>query len=139
MGAPGEADLGPLTCCRTPPLSTRPRGLQSAHAARSVGLRGSGEVAPSAPRAGCAKTLPVGVFQQSPMLPRPGLPGGGPTRAPQLTQQQQLRREGAASWLARLLWLVARCPSQPASSWRRDLAAPADVCDSCLTIPGLCE
>ncbi len=27
-------------------------------------LRGSGEVAPSAPRAGCAKTLPVGVYQR---------------------------------------------------------------------------
>ena len=57
-GSPGRAAR---RCFRSPPLLPRSRGSRAACPARSWCLRGSGEVAPSAPAAGCAGTLPGGV------------------------------------------------------------------------------
>src|SRR4051812_30436914 len=57
-GASGVVSVLPL--CRA---GSHAAALQSALPARSVGLRGSGEVAPSAPRTGGPGTLPRGVVR----------------------------------------------------------------------------
>src|SRR5215472_1345625 len=57
----GASFGGLLARALTPPLSTAPAGSR----VRTPPGPGAGEVAPSAPRAGCAETLPVGVFRRS--------------------------------------------------------------------------
>src|SRR4051794_35064988 len=77
--------------------------FQSALAARSVGLRGSGEVAPSAPRAGGSGTLPRGVVGHVHATSAPRATGS--TRRP---RQMALLRSGSGATLTASGELVGR-------------------------------